>query len=392
MASRTIPYGLQWVTEEDIAAVAEVLRSDWITQGPAVERFERALASYCGARFAVAVANGTAALHLAALAAGIGTGDEVITSPITFAASANCVIYAGGRPVFADVEPDTICLDPGAAALKVGKRTRGIIPVHFAGHPCDMAAIHALARERGLTVIEDAAHALGATYTVGGTAGGKVHRVGSCAHGHMTIMSFHPVKHLTTGEGGAITTNDEGLYRRLLLLRSHGITRDPGLLTRNEGAWYYEMQELGFNYRLTDFACALGMSQLSRLDAFVARRREIVARYREAFAGMSNLELPTEREGCLSSWHIFPVRVPAPARARIFAALRDAGIGVNVHYIPVHLHPYYRRAFGHRPGEFPVAEAYYAGAITLPLFPRMTDDEVALVAGAVGEALREAAP
>jgi perosamine synthetase len=245
---RFIPYGRQSISEDDIAAVVEVLRSDWLTQGPVVERFERAVAEYCGARYAVAVANGTAALHLAALAAGFGPGDEVITSPITFVASANCIAYTGAKPAFADIDPRTYCIDPEQIRSRLTPATRGLIPVHFAGQPCDMAAIAEVARERGMVVIEDAAHAIGASYQVDGVTS----KVGCCAHSDMTIFSFHPVKHITTGEGGMITTNNEDLYKKLLLLRTHGITRDPQLLSRSDGPWYYEQQVLGYNYRITD--------------------------------------------------------------------------------------------------------------------------------------------
>lgn len=380
-----MPYGTQWISDGDVAAVVEALHSPWMTQGPMVERFEQAVADYCGARFAVAVANGTAALHLAALAAGFGPGDEVITTPITFVASANCILYAGARPVFAEIDPTTFCLDPRALVSALTPNTKGLIPVHFAGQPCDMPAIHALAKQNGLMVIEDAAHALGATYT----HEGRTYRVGSCAHSDMTIFSFHPVKHITTGEGGVVTTNDPALYRALIRLRSHGITRDPSEMESLEGPWYYEMQGLGFNYRIADFQCALGLSQLERLDAFLQRRREIAAVYDEVFSLEPELILPRIANGNVSAYHLYVIQLKTVSRLEAFNRLREKGLGVNVHYIPVHLQPYYRQTFGTGRGDFPVAEAYYDRAITLPMYPKMTDEDVRDVIQAVRETLRE---
>lgn len=397
--SEPIPYGRQWIDDDDVAAVERVLRSDRLTQGPEVEAFESALAERCGARFAVACSSGTAALHLACLAAGLGPGDEVVVPPLTFAATANSALYVGATPVFADVQSDTVNLDPDAFAAAVTSRTRAVICVHFAGHPCDMDEIAVVARERGLAVIEDACHALGAVY--------RGARVGACTHSDMAVFSFHPVKHIATGEGGAVLTNDEGLAERLRTFRTHGITKDPGALTdidpELDGAWYYEMQELGFNYRITDFQCALGRSQLAKLDWFSARRREIAVRYAVLLAGVPGLTLPTARDYVEHAWHIYPVRVSAPGaappsaggippsdptrRRAVFDALHERGVLAQVHYIPVHLHPYYRRRFGTGPGDFPVAEAYYAGALTLPLFPKMTDADVERVAGTLGECL-----
>lgn len=383
-----IPYGTQWISDGDVAAVVEALHSPWMTQGPMVERFEQAVADYCGARFAVAVANGTAALHLAALAAGFGHGDEVITTPITFVASANCILYAGARPVFVEIDPGTLCLDPRAVVSALTPNTKGLIPVHFAGQPCDMPAIHAVAKQNGLMVIEDAAHALGATYT----HEGQTFRVGSCAHSDMTIFSFHPVKHITTGEGGVVTTNDPALYRALIRLRSHGITRDPSEMESCEGPWYYEMQGLGFNYRISDFQCALGLSQLERLDAFLQRRREIAAVYDEAFSHEPELILPGTAKGNVSAYHLYVIQLKTVSRLEAFNRLREKGLGVNVHYIPVHLQPYYRQTLGTERGDYPVAEAYYDRAITLPMYPKMTDEDVRDVIQAVRETLREMVP
>ncbi|GBE14654.1 UDP-4-amino-4-deoxy-L-arabinose--oxoglutarate aminotransferase [bacterium BMS3Abin14] len=384
MKKKIIPYGRQAIAEEEIGAVVDVLRSDWITQGPRIAEFERAVADYCEAEYAVAVSSGTAALHLAAIAAGFGPGDEVITSPNTFVASANCVFYTGAKPVFADIDPGTLCIDPLEIEEKLASATRGVIPVHFAGQPCDMPAIWKIAQENNLTVIEDAAHALGASYR----DQGKTCRVGSCAHSHMTTFSFHPVKHITTGEGGAITTNDPLIYEKLLQLRTHGITKDPALLSRVDGPWYYEMQDLGFNYRITDFQCAIGLEQMKRLDGFVARRRVIAQEYTEVFSGEGEITLQRQREGSESSWHLFVIRVPTQKRLRIFNGLREKGIGVQVHYIPVHLQPWYRKNLGCREGDFPRAEEYYSGAVTIPLFPEMSREDVEYVIETVREAVR----
>lgn len=383
--SQFIPYGRQWISEEDINAVVEVLKSDWLTQGPAIAAFEERVAAYCGARFAVAVANGTAALHLAALAAGFGNGDEVITSPITFVASSNCILHAGAKPIFADIDPLTYCIDAKKVAASLSPRTKGIVAVHFAGLPAGLAELSKLASQRQLILIEDAAHALGATYQVDN----KTYRVGSCAHSDMTTLSFHPVKHITTGEGGVITTNNETLYRRLLMLRTHGITRDPEQLSRNEGPWFYEMQDLGFNYRLTDFQAALGSKQLERLDAFVERRREIASAYDKAFEQETEIILPHDSADARSSYHLYVVQLRSISRGKAFESLRSRGIGVNVHYIPVHLQPYYIRTLGHKEGDFPVAESYYGRAISLPMFPAMKDQDIQTVVRHVLETLQE---
>ncbi|MHB1349613.1 MAG: UDP-4-amino-4,6-dideoxy-N-acetyl-beta-L-altrosamine transaminase [Desulfobulbaceae bacterium] len=385
MTKRFIPYGRQSISEEDIQAVVDVLRSDWLTQGPVVERFERTIADYCGARYAVAVANGTAALHLAALAAGFGPGDEVITTPITFVASANCIAYTGARPVFADIDPQSYCIDPEQIRRRLTSATRGVIPVHFAGQPCDMAAISTLASENGVIVIEDAAHAIGASYEING----HTYKVGSCSHSDMTIFSFHPVKHITTGEGGMITTNDTDLYEKLCLLRSHGITRDSRHLYQNDGPWYYEQHALGLNYRITDFQCALGLSQFGRLDKFVSRRREIASAYNDAFSACKELIAPQQQKGGNSSWHLYMLGFRTLDRKRVFEMLRAKGLGVNVHYIPVHLQPYYREKYGYALGGYPCAEEYYRRVVTLPLYPAMSDKDVHYVIGAVLTTMKE---
>lgn len=374
---RPIPYARQWIFDDDIEAVIAVLRSDWLTQGAVIEQFERTLAERCGARHAVAVSSGTAALHAACFAAGIGPGDEVVTTPLSFAATANCVLYQGGTPVFADVRPDTLTMDPVAAKAACTDKTKAVIAMDYAGHPCDLGEIQALGRAHKLTIIEDAAHALGATYRgkpVGGLA-------------DMTIFSFHPVKHITTGEGGMILTNDEALSERLRLFRSHGITRDPHRYVRkDEGGWYYEVQALGFNYRITDFQCALGLTQLGKLDKFLAKRREIASAYGAVLGEIEEIELPVTLPGCESAWHLYPIRLCLErlrvGRAEIFRALRDAGIGVNVHYIPIPWHPHYQ-ALGYNKGEWPVAEGVYQRMISLPIFPAMTDRDVEDVITAV---------
>jgi len=385
MSNSIIPYGRQSIREDDIQAVVEVLRSDLITQGPVSVQFERAIADYCGARYAVAVSSGTAALHLAAMAAGFGSGDEVITSPMTFVASSNCALYCGAVPVFADIDAKTYCIDVGHIRLKINAATRGVIPVHFAGQPCRMAEISAMAKEHKLTVIEDAAHAIGAEYDIDG----KTFKVGSCAHSDMTIFSFHPVKHITCGEGGAITTNNRELYAKLQRLRTHGITKNPDEMEIDGGPWYYEMHELGYNFRITDFQCALGMSQLKKLDNFVARRREIVAAYNLAFGAESELITPFESGDVRSSYHLYVVQFRTLDRLTVFNALREKGIGVNVHYIPVHLQPYYRKNLGCKPGDHPEAETYYSRVVTLPIYPDMTDEMVDRVIMGVCDTVRE---
>ncbi|MES1255566.1 MAG: UDP-4-amino-4,6-dideoxy-N-acetyl-beta-L-altrosamine transaminase [Acidobacteriota bacterium] len=374
MRRQTLPYGRQALTEEDIAAVVGVLRSDWITTGPKVPEFEEAFAAVVGAKWAVSFSSGTAALHGAVFAAGLGAGDEAVTTPLTFCATANCVLYQGATPVFADVSPDSLNLDPGEAARHVTDRTRAIIAVDYAGHPADFDALAALADARGLTLIEDAAHALGAS------AGERP--VGG--RGHLTTFSFHPVKHLTTGEGGMVTTDNPAHARRLRTFRNHGIDSDARARAER-GAWRYDMTALGYNYRLSDIACALGLSQLPRVAANVARRRDIARRYHQALAGLPGLALPTERPSVASAWHLYPVRVSAARTSRdeVFHALRAEGLGVNVHYAPVHLHSYYRQRFGTAPGSHPIAEGASSELLSLPMFHAMTDGDVQDVIDAV---------
>jgi len=373
--NRYLHYSHQSINREDIASVIEILKSDWITQGPKIKEFEDALCHFTGAKYAVAVSNGTAALHISCLAAGIKAGDEVITSPITFAASANSVLYCGGRPIFADVEQDTTNIDPREIEKRITRRTRAIIPVHFAGHPCDLKEINRIAKRHGLMVIEDAAHALGAEYRLSGR--GKWIRVGDGRFSDMTILSFHPVKSITTGEGGAVLTNDQRLYEKLLMLRNHGITKErKALLEKDQGPWYSEMEALGFNYRITDFQCALGTSQLKRIGPFLKRRQEIVALYNEKLSQLEEIVLPVTKPFVKSAWHIYCIRLKDPSkRKRVFEKLRNSNIGVQVHYIPVYFHPYYRR-LGYKKGMCKRAEDYYRRTMTLPVHPGMTDRDV----------------
>ncbi len=377
-----LPYGHQWIDDEDIASVVEVLKSDFITQGPKVEEFERKVAEYCGAEYAVAVSSGTAALHAACAVAGISEKDEVITTPITFAASTNAILYCGGRPVFADIKEDTTNIDPEEIQKRLSPKTRAIIPVDFAGHPADLDAINAIAEEKGLIIIEDAAHALGAEYN------GK--KVGSISN--MTILSFHPVKHITTGEGGMILTNNREFYEKLKVFRHHGIVRGGERLSQNHGAWYYEIGSLGYNFRLTDLQCALGLSQLNKIDGFIQKRREIASRYNEAFAEIDEIVTPTEKDNVKAVYHIYVVKLRTEmlevSRKEVFEALRAENIGVHVHYIPVHLHPYYRERFGYKRDDYPRAESYYERAITLPIFPKMNSKDVDDVIKAVDKVIR----
>lgn len=322
------------------------------------------MADYVGAKYAVAVANGTAALHSACYAANIGKGDEVITTPITFAASSNCAFYCGAVPVFADIDPKTYNIDPSDIEKKITDRTKAIIAVHFTGQPCDMGRIHEIANKHGLIVIEDAAHALGAVYE------GK--KVGSLSE--MTTFSFHPVKHITTGEGGMVLTNHQELYERLKLFRTHGITREEHLLRKNDGPWYYEQLDLGYNYRITDIQCALGISQMKKLPYFLERRKEIAERYQEAFADCDNIQCPYQKPGCENAWHLYVIRIKGGKRKEVFEKLREAGIGVNVHYIPVYQHPYYQE-HGYKDISCPNAEQYYEEAISLPIYPALKEAE-----------------
>ncbi|MFW5748033.1 MAG: UDP-4-amino-4,6-dideoxy-N-acetyl-beta-L-altrosamine transaminase [Chloroflexota bacterium] len=364
-----LPYGRQWIDEDDIAAVVETLRSDWLTTGPRVDEFEAAFAQLTDAAHAVAVSNGTAALHAAMHAAGIGPGDEVIVTPMTFAASANAILYMGATPVFADVHPDTLLIDPATVEAKITTRTRAVVAVDYAGQPADWDALHAIAQRHDLLLVDDACHAVGGAY--------KGRSVGTLAD--LNTFSFHPVKHFTTGEGGMITTHDAELARRMRVFRNHGITTDHRQRAA-QGGFFYEMVQLGYNYRITDIQCALGISQLKKLPASVTRRQQIAAMYDAAFAEIDTVQPLAVRPDVSHAYHLYMVQVDTDAlgmdRAAVFAALREQNIGVNVHYIPVHLHPYYRENLGTGPGLCPVAEAAYDRLITLPIFPQMTEADV----------------
>ena len=378
---KLLPYGRQSLDDADVQAVVEVLKSDWLTTGPKVVEFEERFAAWVGARHAVSFSSGTAALHGAAFAAGLGPGDEAITTPLTFCATANCILYQGATPVFADVSPDTLNLDPGEVSKKLSPRTKAIIAVDYAGHPAALDELGELAKAQGqgALLIEDACHALGAEFQ------GK--RVGGIAD--MTVFSFHPVKHLTTGEGGMVATNDARLAETLRRFRNHGISSEARQ-RQEAGQWFYEMVLLGFNYRLTDIACALGLSQLEKLDANLARRRAIAAQYAEAFRDFSAIVVPAVREDVNPAWHLYPIRLNlgtlSAGRGEIFRALRAENIGVNVHYIPVHQHPYYRERSKSKES-YPVAEDAYERLISLPMFHSMTAQDVEDVIHALGKVL-----
>ncbi len=369
MTSTSIPYGRQWIDEADIAAVVEALRSDWLTTGPRVTEFEQAFARFTGSAEAVAVSSGTAALHAIMHAAGIGSGDEVIVPAMTFAASANCVVYQGGTPVFADVRPDTLLLDPESVVSKITARTRVIVAVDYAGHACDYDVLQHIAKDRNLLLVADACHSLGGSY--------KGRPVGSLAS--MSAFSLHPVKPITTGEGGMITTHDPELARRLRVFRNHGITTDHRQ-REQQGSWFYEMVDLGYNYRITDIQCALGLSQLRKLPSWVERRQAIARQYDTAWADLEGMAPLSVHQQVSHAYHLYVVRLNTytleMGRSAAFAQLREQGILANVHYVPVHLHPFYRRQFGTRPGQCPVAEAAYEQILSLPIFPAMSQAEV----------------
>ena len=379
-----IGYGHQYIDDSDIEAVVKVLKSDYLTQGPSVTQFEKTICEITGAKYCVSVSNATAGLHIAVAALGLETGAEGITTPNTFLASSNCMVYNNVKPVFADINPVSYNIDPVEIEKHITSKTKLLIPVHFAGLPCEMDKISAIAKKNNLHVIEDAAHAIGSQYADGSY-------VGNCKYSDMTVFSFHPVKTITTGEGGAVTTNDEKLYQKLLMLRSHGTTKDEKLLTKNPGPWYYEMQSLGFNYRMTDMQAALGCSQLAKLDFFKKRRREVVAMYNKAFADMKYLKTPTEPENVSSCFHLYATQIAFTAlgktRSQVMAELREKGIGTQVHYIPVPTQPFYKKTYGYKDGDYPKAERYYEQELSLPLYPGLSDEEVRMVVNAVKEVI-----
>lgn len=379
-----IGYGHQYIDDSDIQAVVEVLKSDYLTQGPAVTQFEKSICDITGAKYCVAVSNATAGLHIAVAALELKEGSEGITTPNTFLASSNCMVYNKVKPVFADIDPVSYNIDPKEIQKHISDKTKVLIPVHFAGLPCDMEKINTIAKKHNLHIIEDAAHAIGSQYADGSY-------IGNCKYSDMTVFSFHPVKTITTAEGGAVTTNDEKLYQKLLMLRSHGVTKDELILAQNPGPWYYEMHSLGFNYRMTELQAALGVSQLKKLDFFKKRRREIIAMYNKAFADMRYLKTPYEPENVCSCFHLYVTQIDfeslGKSRAQVMKELRDKGIGTQVHYIPVPTQPYYKNTFGYKDGDYPVAEKYYEQELSLPLYPGLSDDDVNTVIKAVKEVI-----
>ena len=379
-----IGYGHQYIDDSDIEAVVNVLKSDYLTQGPSVSAFEKKICEITGAKYCVSVSNATAGLHIAVAALELGEGTEGITTPNTFLASSNCMVYNNVKPFFADIDPVSYNIDPMEIEKHISAKTKLLIPVHFAGLPCDMEKINTIAKKHNLHIIEDAAHAIGSQYADGSY-------VGNCKYSDMTVFSFHPVKTITTGEGGAVTTNDEKFYQKLCMLRSHGVTKDENLLTKNPGPWYYEMQSLGFNYRMTDMQAALGVSQLNKLDFFKKRRREVIVMYNKAFADMRYLKTPVEPDDVCSCFHLYAVQIDFTAlgksRAQVMKELRDRGIGTQVHYIPVPTQPFYKETYGYKDGDYPKAEKYYEQELSLPLYPGLSDDDVNTVIKAVKEVI-----
>ncbi len=377
-----IPYSRQCIDEEDIEEVVRVLRSDLITQGTKLQEFQEKLAEYCGAKYCVLFNSGTSALHAAYFTAGLEKDDEFITSPISFVATANAGLYLGARPVFVDTEPDTGNMDVSKINEKITDKTKLIIPVHYSGHPVDMEVVHNIARERGISVIEDACHALGAKY--------KDEIIGSCKLSEMAVFSFHPVKHVATGEGGAVTTNSKEYYEKLLMFRTHGITKEK-LKGVPDGDWYYEMHFLGYNYRMTDIQAALGSSQLKKLDIFVERRRGIAETYNDIFNGNPYFDLPPEKDYAYSSYHLYPIRLSDKYKDRkkeVFSLLRKKGLGVQCHYIPIYLQPYYQH-LGHKKKTCPESEGFYQREISIPIYPSIGDKDIKKVISVILDTLKQ---
>ncbi len=374
--NRLIPYGHQCIEEDDIQAVVEVLRSDWITTGPAVDAFEKAVAGFVGAEYAVAVSSGTAALHTAMYAIGVGPGDEVIVPSMTFAATANAVVFQGAAPAFSDVDGETLLIDPNLIETKINSRTKAIIAVDYAGQPCDYDALRDIADRNDLVLVADACHSIGAEY--------KGRKVGTLAD--LSVFSFHPVKHITTGEGGMVVTNNPEYCKRMRRFRNHGITLDHRQRAEKQ-SWYYEMTDLGYNYRITDFQCALGISQLKKLPGWIKRRQEIASRYDIAFNDLPPIEPLAVTSNVSHVYHLYVIKLQGVDREKVFSSLRNAGIGVNVHYIPVHLHPFYRGRFGTKEGLCPVAETAYRQIISLPMFPSMNNEEIQYIVSNLSQTL-----
>ena len=369
---KKIPYSHQWIDNKDIKEVVKVLKSDWLTQGPKVEEFEKAIAKYCNAKYGVAFSSGTSALYAAYKTAGIKEGDEVVTTPLTFVATSNMISVLGAKPVFVDVEQDTLNINPELIERLITSRTKAIATVDFAGVSCDYDKILKIAKENKLLLVEDACHALGTEY--------KGRKLGSFAD--IAIVTFHPVKHITTGEGGVALTNNKNFYEKLKIVRNHGIIKKP-----EKGGWYYEVKEPSFNFRITDIQCALGISQLKKIDRFLKRRREIIAKYNKAFKDVKEIILPTEKNYLKTARYIYPIQVKKQNRKKVFSNLQEQGIGIQIHYMPLHLHPFYKKRFEYKKGDFPIAEEYYERAITIPLFPKMTNREVDYVIKSVKKAV-----
>jgi UDP-4-amino-4,6-dideoxy-N-acetyl-beta-L-altrosamine transaminase len=376
-----MPYGKQYIDDDDVGAVVHVLKSDHLTQGSTISEFEKAICDYTGAKYCVVFSSATAALHLAVNSLNIEFNSEGITSPNSFVASANCLVYNNIKPVFADINPYTFNIDPIEIEKKITKKTKVVIPVHFAGRACDMSRIREIVQKNKLYIIEDAAHAIGSSYEDGG-------RVGNCKYSDMTVFSFHPVKTMTTGEGGAVTTNKKEFYEKLVLLRSHGITKEPSELSIKDAPWYYEMQDLGYNYRMTDIQAALGLSQLKKLEKFKHRRIQIVETYNSAFSGLSYVKIPT-KDTADSCFHLYVIQINfdmiGKSRKQVMDFLREKNIGTQVHYIPVHTQPYYRSRYDYKWGDFPKAECYYAKALSIPLYYGLSETDQFYIVEKIGE-------